>query len=107
MTIREKIAEWRKGCSCASAGDPIGCRECTIGLIEAIDNYPSFAFEPGDHVRIKDLQQLGFVDRCLHRRNGHMEYCVQYWHQGTKQEAWCTEEEIQEATARPRLPRES
>lgn len=31
------IAEWRKGCSCASHGRPEECQECTRGLIDAIE----------------------------------------------------------------------
>lgn len=37
MTILEMIAEWRKGCSCASAGKPEECPECTRALIDAIE----------------------------------------------------------------------
>jgi hypothetical protein len=38
LPIPEMIAEWRKGCSCSAGGEPYDCKECTKGLIEAIDN---------------------------------------------------------------------
>lgn len=37
MTPLEMIAEWRKGCSCAPAGKPEQCAECTRGLIDALE----------------------------------------------------------------------
>lgn len=33
------IAEWRKGCSCATPGDPAECQECTVGLIDSIERW--------------------------------------------------------------------
>lgn len=38
MTIRDMIAEWRKGCSIATALNPEDCPECTTGLITAIED---------------------------------------------------------------------
>ena len=37
MTPLEMIAEWSKGCSCATAGNPEECQECTRALIDAIE----------------------------------------------------------------------
>lgn len=37
MTPLEMIAEWRKGCSCAPAGKPEECAECTRALIDALE----------------------------------------------------------------------
>ena len=37
MKILEMIMEWRKGCSCATPEHPEKCPECTLGLIEAIE----------------------------------------------------------------------
>jgi hypothetical protein len=34
----KNIAEWRKGCSCAT-GHPSTCEACTEGLIQAIENW--------------------------------------------------------------------
>jgi hypothetical protein len=37
MTPLEMIAEWRKGCSCAPAGKPEACQECTRALIDGLE----------------------------------------------------------------------
>jgi hypothetical protein len=37
MTPLQMIAEWRKGCSCATLGKPEECQECTRGLIDALE----------------------------------------------------------------------
>lgn len=37
MTPLEMITEWRKGCSCAHAGKPEECHECTRALIDALE----------------------------------------------------------------------
>lgn len=37
MTELEMIAEWRKGCSCASKERPEECTECTRGLVDALE----------------------------------------------------------------------
>lgn len=39
------IAEWRKGCSCASPAHPEECLSCTRGLIDALQ-YRMLAFDP-------------------------------------------------------------
>lgn len=33
----EMIAEWRKGCSCASVSNPEPCQECTRALIDSME----------------------------------------------------------------------
>lgn len=37
MTPLEMVAEWRKGCSCASQGKPEECLECTRALIDMLE----------------------------------------------------------------------
>ncbi|USE78943.1 hypothetical protein NDR89_20110 [Cupriavidus gilardii] len=37
MTELEMIAEWRKGCSCASKEHPEECTACTRGLVDALE----------------------------------------------------------------------
>lgn len=37
MTTAEKIAEWRKGCSCSGRSEPEKCEECTKALIDSIE----------------------------------------------------------------------
>lgn len=37
MEPLQMIAEWRKGCSCAAAGRPEECPECTAALIDALE----------------------------------------------------------------------
>ena len=37
MTPLEAIAEWRKGCSDYGPDAPENCRDCTVGLIDAVE----------------------------------------------------------------------
>ena len=38
MTPLEMIKEWKRGCSCAPKETPEDCKDCTVGLISAIEN---------------------------------------------------------------------
>jgi hypothetical protein len=37
MNIKEMIAEWKRGCSCAPKESPEDCQACTRALIDAIE----------------------------------------------------------------------
>lgn len=39
MSPLEAITEWRKGCSCATEGQPYDCVECTMSMIRCIEKW--------------------------------------------------------------------
>ena len=43
MGAREIIAEWHRGCSCATPGKPEECLSCTRGALEAIAAIPEYS----------------------------------------------------------------
>jgi hypothetical protein len=36
MTLREMLAEWQRGCSCAEPGRPDDCSDCTDAFLDAV-----------------------------------------------------------------------
>lgn len=55
--ILEAIDEWRKGCSNASPGNPEECHDCTVGLIEYIEEIEKM------HRRYDELKPVTIMTR--------------------------------------------
>ena len=49
--IRDVLAEWQKGCTCAEAGKPETCPECTRGVLDAIAAAVGFKFYDEETIR--------------------------------------------------------
>lgn len=78
MTPLEMIAEWRRGCSCSLTGDPYECRECTVGLIEALER--AVQLRPIESAP-KDgtLVLLYWEDQIRRPWESEGGYCVGFW----------------------------